>query len=396
MAILKRYSYGVELSYVESSTKKEINIQKETIEYIMVSYDYENNIIPIIVTKIRLSTDIYNKMFKDQGKGKLSLYMYRNLEDATSTSNLAYIDELFDYYMSNNTDPSCVLNVVSETNNMSYITCIIGLCKTELINQNIKEFGGVYSNIDLPTLVHEAVSSINIVMEPISNASKIQQISIPKINTIYRYLEYVNSKYSLYNSQYMYFMDFKYTYMKSMSGKYLDAKDGQHSYVAIDIRDLSSHKSITNGIVIDDKQDAYIVYVNASVAIIHSDNISPQVSGSITVVGTNGSNTVKIDTESIVNTVSNDSNVVVRSEDLSKADMIKNTIENNTISISFNKIEVDASIFTPNKEYLVSNYSGNDKYTGRYRLSFKQELFQNTGIKFVCASNIGITMVEHY
>ena len=69
--------------------------------------------------------------------------------------------------------------------------------------------------------------------------------------------------------------------MKSNSGKYIDPKDNEHPYIAIDIRKLTDVDVNLAGMVTDDDQEAYIIYVDAADAEIHPDRVTPETASKI-------------------------------------------------------------------------------------------------------------------
>ncbi len=398
MAIRSRYQYSAEMSYISSDSNKEYIILGASIEYIMASYDYEKAMMPVLCMKVKLDAAIYSKMVTDQDKGKVYLNLKKINVNGTSSVYKSYINDQFDYVMTDNPNTTSQMDGLVTGQGQSYHQCIIGLIKKQLIQNNQKQFNGIFKNTTMSSLVLDATSHMKILIEPFKYNTPIETLNVPATPSVMKYLAYLNSRYNFYGDQYMFFMDFDMAYLKSNSGKYIDSKDGQHPYIAIDIRDMTDYKSNTTGIVIDDKQKAYIIYIDSSEAKIYPDRVTPQVAGNIANIDKEiQSSTVKINTSDIVNTQSDSNSVMyVDSSDPNYAEYVANTLQNNAVTIVFNKTEMDCSIFTPNKEYLVSNYVNNSQYTGRYYLSFKKELFQNNGLNFTCASNIGLKMVVHY
>ena len=131
------------------------------------------------------------------------------------------------------------------------------------------------------------------------------------------------------------------------------------------------------GMVTDDDQETYIIYVDASDAEIHPDRVTPETASKIITTSADGKQeTVQIDTSAVVNTEPQLNAVTyVKSDDPNSAQYIANVLQNNAVTIVVNKTEIDVSVFTPNKEYLLSNYQDNNQYTGRYYLAWKKNCF---------------------
>jgi hypothetical protein len=74
---------------------------------------------------------------------------------------------------------------------------------------------------------------------------------------------------------------------------------------------------------------------------------------------------------------------------------VKNEISNTKYMIELKKQNVDCEIFTPNKQFLVSNYGELAKYDGKFILSYKKEFYYYTqGGEFIITSNIGLKLTQ--
>lgn len=398
MAVLSRYAYNVEIVYISSENNKQYPILGESIHDIVITHDFDNALMPTIAIIINLEANVYEKMKLDQGKGMIYLNIKKFKTNGTSSAKISYIADQFDYIMNDNPNYTKKFDKMVDGQGLAYKMCTIGLTKNKLINYNKKQFGGIMTNTNMSTLVQNGISHMPMVVEPIRFNAPIESMTVPAINTVVQYLAYLNDQKTFYGDQYLFFMDFNTCYLKSNSGKYLDAKDGQHKYVAFDIRDMTNYKALTSGIVIDDSQDSYIAYIEAKNTEIRPDRITPLEVGNVVTFDINGNTeNVTIDTSSIVNVQSTDNSVVyAESDDPNYAQYIASTLQNNTVTIVVTKTEMDASIFTPNKEYLISHYQGYEQYTGRYYMAFKKELLHNQGVQFINATTIGLRMVVHY
>lgn len=392
-----RYKYQLELSYI-SSTNKEYVIAPPSVTYLYIMRDYEKDVRPYILFKVKLDADIYDRMLNDQGKGRINLHIMMFNKDGTSSIFKSYINDQFDFMMQENQNPTANLDKLVAGKGIAYKTCTVGLYKSELIKQNQRQFNGIYKNTTMASLIQDATSDMKILIEPLKFNTSIDTLNVPTMNTVTSYLTYLNSKYNFYGEQYTFFCDFDKTYLKSNSGKYIDAKDGQYPYVAVDIRPMTDYQSNQTGIVIDDSQKAYIIYVDPAYVTFDPDRITPQLSSNVVAINTSGEHQESsVDTSMITDTASDkNSTVYVSSNDPNASKYIANTMTNKSVPIIISKPEMDATIFTPNKEYLISNYQGNNQYTGRYYLASKQEIFINKDVEFLCTINLGMRMVVHY
>ena len=77
--------------------------------------------------------------------------------------------------------------------------------------------------------------------------------------------------------------------------------------------------------------------------------------------------------------------------------MVYNTkaiMESGSVVITLNKTEIDSTILTPNKEYLVRNYESSSQYNGRYVLSYKKEIIMKEGENMIGNVMFGLRQVK--
>ena len=379
MAFQSAYDYDCEISF--NLKDQSVSIMKECVKYMVIDHDYSKKIMPIIYMKISLPAKIYNVMVPQQGVGKIFLRLYSKKQNVTSATPKNYIYDEFDYYMTDDPNAFRKLDEVDVNSGQAYKDCMIGLIKTELTQQNQRNFSGIYKNTNTVSLVQSATSHMKMVMQPFKNNIQLESFSCPSIGSVGQFISYINSQYSFYNGSYIYFMDFDKTYLRSNDGSYIDAKDGGYPYIAFDIRDLTQYQAQTVGIVDDYKQKAYIIYINAANAHIGMDRAQSQLTGSVVSINAEGSTeSVQIDTSAITSIQSSiDGSTVVRSDDPNAAQALASTIEESAGTLMVSKTDMDARIFTPNKQYLLSNYEDNPTYCGIYYMTYKKEIYLRSG-----------------
>lgn len=391
------YNYECEMSF--NLNGKSSNILKDYVKYMVVQYDYKNRIMPIIFVNISLPAQLYNIMVPNQGIGKIYLKLYNYTQKSTSNVQKTCIYDEFDYYMSDDPNSYKKLDVsTSQGSNVPYKVCTIGLIKSELTAFNHRVFEGVYKDTNTMSLIQSATSHMKMIIEPFENNMNINSINCPTIGTVGQFISYINSHYNFYNGSYIYFMDFNKTYLRSNNGKYIDAKDGEFPYIALDIRDMTQYQSKLSGMVIDDRQKAYIIYVDGNDAHINMDRATPQVQDSVMSVNTSGDAKVNIvDTSAITNIKpSADSAEIIKSDDPNASKALTSIIESEAGALYIRKVDMDNSIFTPSKQYLLANYEDNPKYCGIYYIVSKNEIYIRTGNKLKSQIVIGLGKVSDF
>lgn len=390
MAYQSSFDYDCELSF--NYKGKSNQILKECVKYILITYDYARRVMPIIYIKISLPADIYNKMVPAQGKGKLYFKLYRTKQNVTSSTPKTCIYDEFDYYMPDDPNSFKPLDETNVEQGSSFKECTIGLIKSELTEQNQRTFEGIYKNTNTASLIQSATQHMRMVMQPFTNNIELESFSCPPIGTVGQFIAYVNSQYSFYNGSYIYFMDFDKTYLRSNDGSYIDAKEGGYPYIAFDIRDMTEYQAQTIGIVEDSKQKAYVIYVDGANARITMNRSTSQLNGNVISINSEGSSTTaNIDTSAITSIASNMNGAnILRSDDPNAANVVASSIEESVGTLMITKTDMDSKIFTPNKQYLLSNYQDNPSYCGIYYLTGKEELYLRSGTALKCQITLGM------
>ena len=386
-AYITTFSYDCEVAF-NSTDGRQIPILKESISCIISESDYQKKIMPIMYMKLRLLPSVYNLMVPQQGKGKIYLKLYRiRNKGATSSAPKKVIYDEFDYYMTDDPNAYKKLDTRGEERGSAYKECFIGLIKIDLQRKNQKTFEGIFKNTDALTLVQAATSEMKMVIQPFDHNKKYKNFVCPTISSVAQFVAYLNQNDSFYKGSYMYFMDNDKTYLRSNDGSYIDARDGDLQYVAFDVRDLTARSALATGMVEDVGQDSYIIYVPGTDAQIIIDRVTSNFVGKVnTVSPVDGAKlqVARINTSRITNIGTAGSTIINVSDDSNASSHIATKIAETSDTMIVTKIDMDARVFTPNKQYLLCNYEDNPKYCGVYYLTNKKEIYLRNGTHMNC------------
>ena len=390
-SFITTFTYDCEVSFNDAENNTSTSILKECVKYLLIEHDYRNRIMPVIYMKVNLTPSLYNKMVPQQGKSKIFLNLTRvRNQGSTSSCAKSVIRDEFDYYMTDDPNSYKKLDTLAEGRGQAYKLCYIGLIKSDLQAINRKTFEGIYKDTNTASLVQEATKDMDIVMQPLTNNIPITNFACPTVTSIGQFLNYLNQQYSFYSGNYIYYLDFDKVYLRSNDGSYIDAKDGDHKYIAFDIRDLTDYDSLSSGIVDDDNQDAYIVYIESNNAQLLIDRITSELNGTITNISNNAvQDTSVVDTSAITSIDSNiAANTIITTNDPNGASNLSTMIAENSDTLTVTKTDMDSRIFTPNKVYMLSYYEDNPSYCGIYYLTKKQEIYLRNGNQMSCQMTI--------
>ncbi len=390
-SFITTFTYDCEVSFNNAETNTATEILKECVKYLLIEHDYAKRVMPVIYLKVNLTPSLYNTMVPQQGKSKIFLNLTRTRKQgSTSSCAKSVIRDEFEYYMTDDPNSYKEMDTIGEKDGSAYKLCYIGLIKSDLTQKNKKSFEGIYKNTNMVSLVQEATKDMDIIIQPFVNNTNITNFACPSVSTIGQFLQYLNQQYSFYSGSYIYYLDFDKTYLRSNDGAYIDAKDGDHKYVAFDIRDMTNYNSLSSGMVDDESQDAYVIFIESNNAQVSIDRVTSELNGQITNVS-NGSvqETTAVDTSAITSIETNISaNTIITTTDPNGASNVATQIAENSDTLIVTKADMDARVFSPNKQYMLSYYEDNPSYCGIYYLVKKQEIYLRNGDQMSCQMTI--------
>lgn len=396
MAISITYSYKVEASFVLDG--KEHAIIPETIGSVITNYDYDNNNIPIIYLGVRLDTVLYNKMLLNSERATITLTISKCKNTGNNSIYTNYIKDTFTYTMSTNPDYNETIEKESNTHaqiGTNYREGHIALIQSSVTDNNKKIVNTIIKNSNMASIIHKFTSHMKMVMEPLHVNKQFNYLIIPPIESVAKLLKYLNRQSIFYKGGYRYFVDFDKTYLLGAQGNPVDARDGSYSTVVINITDPTEDIASQTGIITDHKTRSYILNMNANNTITQVKKTEDKIFNKIIGVDSYG-NTRELVLDIPKTEGSSDKIRLERvpSDNLDYTDYLKDNIESSVIMFSVTKTEIDSSLITPNKEYIVRNYPTFSEYNGRYVLSYKKELFIAQGEGFISSIIFGLRKVK--
>ena len=397
MAISVSYSYKISAKFLLGN--KEEEILPQGITSIITNYDYYNNNIPIIYMGVKLETALYNKMVINAEKATIVLTIQRAKNTSRISAYKDYIKDTFTYSMSTNPDYNVTIEKESKTDNriaQNYREGYLALIQLNTTDNNKKIINNIIKDSNMMSIIHKYTSHMKMVMEPIHTDKYFKFLIIPPLESCAKLLAYLNKQSIFYREGYRYFVDFDRTYLLSAEGNAVDGKDGLYSTIIINIADpISEEISNQTGIVTDSQNKAYILNINANNTILNVKKSEDKIFNKVMGVDSYG-NTRELELNIPRSEGSSDKLRVERVplDNMDYTDYLRDSIENTTIMLSITKTEVDSSLITPNKEYIVRNYPTFSEYNGRYVLSFKKESFFNQEDTFISNVIFGLRKIK--
>lgn len=388
----EQYNYKIVLKYI-NSTNIEVEIDSTQIQYILIDKDFENINMPVITIFGSIEKNILDDMIRHSNDNLVTLGIYK-YDNTNQNDNITekYFNDKFIYMLNEDLSRTDKLDnpqgIDSKTGNRQYREVTIFLIQQNAINNNRQTINGVYHNASMNSLILQSTNYLgNMLLEPIKYDTRFDQVIIPPIDSISNYIRYLNDNLGVfYDSPYRFFIDFDTTYLVSSSGNAIRARNQYIYTIVIDIREIDSNISEEPGAYVDLKSGKYTIGIDTSKVEYVKNNVTNKIVNKVTVINSKGDvfeqdiedNKAKVTStiNQIMNISNNDQNVI---------NNISYSVESANVTITIVKNDLDASLFTLNKEYII-NDPVHDSYAGHYILLQVKQLFIKQNENFIMST----------
>lgn len=388
----EQYNYKIVLKYI-NSTNIEVEIDSTQIQYILIDKDFENINMPVITIFGSIEKNILDDMIRHSNDNLVTLGIYK-YDNTNQNDNITekYFNDKFIYMLNEDLSRTDKLDnpqgIDSKTGNRQYREVTIFLIQQNAINNNRQTINGVYHNASMNSLILQSTNYLgNMLLEPIKYDTRFDQVIIPPIDSISNYIKYLNDNLGVfYDSPYRFFIDFDTTYLVSSSGNAIRARNQYIYTIVIDIREIDNNISEEPGAYVDLKSGKYTIGIDASKVEYVKNNVTNKIVNKVTVINSKGDvfeqdiedNKAKVTStiNQIMNVSNNDQNVI---------NNISYSVESANVTITIVKNDLDASLFTLNKEYII-NDPVHDSYAGHYILLQVKQLFIKQNENFIMST----------
>lgn len=379
------YKYSANLKYVLG--EQIIEIEQMNIKSIAIDSDYKNMRMPMIMLTCSVHKDYVDLMEENQNKSIFILSIKRAVANSDMPNlYLDFIEDKFIYFISrsdeavleHSQDGNQDADFIDDPSRKDVFEIIsLGLLSLDHINKNKKMVNGIVSG-SLSSVMYYVTSHLPILIEPPKNNVNLQNQVIPPLNSISKTLEYLNSLSVFYDTAYRFFIDFDCSYLISSSGKYIPKKGETIGTVFMTLRNDEDPGAKIQGMVIDKENSMYKIDVDDSDCEITDNHISGKSFSKLTATGTSGnafSKEVADLSESEI--ISKTKTIRVYNDNNGLLDNMVSSINSSSIQLMIQKADIDSSVITMNKEYILQadDVYDREKYNGRYLLTRKRELY---------------------
>jgi hypothetical protein len=292
-----------------------------------------------------------------------------------------YINDKFIYFITGDIDESMGVEISEDNPNDAdeVDTATLGLLSLDHVNKNKKSINGILTG-KLSSIMYYIAGHLPILIEPPKTNTMMSNLVIPPINSVSKALQYLNSINVFYKTAYRFFIDFDKAYLISSSGRSIKCKGEDISTIMIVIHheDYKPEAKI-QGMNINKDHSMYIMNVDSKDCELSDNHVSEKSYSKISATTTSGSqinaslsnispkSSIKPKTKSI--RVMNDNGDIV--------DNMVSYLNTSAIQLLVQKVDIDSSKFTINKEYIIKadDAYNTELYNGRYILVRKRELY---------------------
>lgn len=376
---MDQYKYNIQLRYIKQKERISQEISSIHIQSIIIDRDYINNNLPVIFMNISLDKKLIDHMIENSKTNTmvLTIYKYIYKEGKLSTKS-KYIQEEMAYFIQDDLNYRASVDYSSKENNDKeiYKNINIGLMGINSINNNKKTFNTILRNTTMMNAVQYCTSHMNMIIERFNYNDTINQLLIKPQTTVSKTIEYLNGIKVFYKTPYRFFIDFDCGYLLSSSGTSVPRKGESINAILVVIRDPLNDNALAEGMLTNYNTKNYQIDVSAADTQVNLNRTTEKVYtavSSISESGESNSQTLNINQSKY----SKDKTEIIRTPS-SNPNLIQNiTASNNqtAATILLNKTNVDGSVFTPNKRYVIKNYNGHKDRDGDFILTRKRELF---------------------
>lgn len=379
------FKYRCTMTYIDSKRKAQ-EISMDNISIIVIDKDYENNNMPVITLSGMIDRKLRDQMIQEMDESIISLQLFKFNEFDDDNIGEVILNDIFMYMIEGDVSYSNQLDYnegINDQNDILTKTTIFML-KRDTVNSSRPIFNFVNRNVTTTDLVMRVSAYQSpLLLEPIDNNKHFDEVIIPPLTSISEYLEYINDNLcAMYNSGYMYFSDYDTTYILSKSGEKVEHKKQRYGAIVIDIGNLEEFEKNDQGSNYSVKNRVYHIPIGVSSTKFTKNIVTKHIVTNVAFIDSSGNlfskslgNTTKNNLEKtkIFTSTTSNENLVGN---------IANNLTNNELIIDVFKNDLDSSLFTPNKEYIINNSTEHEEYNGRFLICSNKQVFIKEDNKF--------------
>ena len=388
-----RYEISIEVRY----NNNRVFIDSTHIKSLAIERDYEKKNSPVTLLSITVDKNIADIIISKKDIAKIYLIVYKYVINTEFIIKEVYLEEEFIYFLTDTTNKTKEIDYNGEENNVDkdYTRpLLIGLVKQSIIDTNKQNImNEIFENARVIDMICKYSSNRKLLIEP-PNSEVVDKLVVTPITTYTEYIKFLDDKVNIYkDSYYRLFYDFDKTYLLSGKGVATYAKGEKKYPIIVNIESNMELDSKMQGLIVKDNK--YILNVDESVISEGKDNSSNLVYNNIIGINSDGSTaSTRIISDRVSSLLSKTFIQRYNTDNSNNNNSLKSTIENKEKTINIIKHNIDSSILSLNKEFIVKYEDKDKEYTGNYILINKKEIFSREEEHFCITIVITLAKVK--
>lgn len=392
------WRYKAEMVYLDTNKGISTKIKNECVKSIIIDHNYEQNCMPVLYVNISLDKALIDDMILNINKNLIMLAIFKYDELLDHVLEIECFREKFTYFLPddvNKTDSIDYSEQSSEQNlGDTYKTISLGLLCINHINSNKRHIEINAKDTSMYNLVKYITSGFsNILIEPFDYNNTFKQIIVPPQDSINKALKFLNNQKVFYKTPYRYYQDFNCAYIISTGGFGVARKDEKISSVIFDIKDILNIEANDTGMITDKNRGNYRIPVNMADTAVYDNSISNKSKNMVRGITSSGNITKMLSNNSSYSDAKV-SNIRLNNDNNHMIENIKAGYDSSNIYVNISKNNLDTSIITMNKRYLINHIDRYMEYNGSYILSRKRELYLREDDTFIMDSILNLRKFE--
>lgn len=387
-----RYDIHVECRYGDNYR---VFISPEHLKSLIIDYDFDGKNSPIVLLSLVVDKNISDIVIQNKDTAKIYLVVYKYASNSEFIIKEVYIEEEFIYFVTDKENKTKLLDYEEgeDNSNKDYTTpLLLGLVKQEIIDSNKQNImNEIFQNASVIDMICNH-NKRKLLIEP-PNDKIIDRLVITPITTFTDYIKYIDDNVNIYeDSNYRLFYDFDKTYIMSENGNPVYAKGENRYPIIIDIINNYNMESKLQGLDIVDER--YVITVDDKNVIPKKDNSSNLIFNNLIGVNSDGSTNSTAINSSRTDLLTKTQIQRYNNDNQNNNNSIKSSIENRERILNIIKHNLDTSILTINKQYIINYQDKDEEYTGNYILLKKKEIFSREEDHFCITDALTLSKVK--
>ncbi|MBR2212881.1 MAG: hypothetical protein IJ889_00425 [Eubacterium sp.] len=405
------YSYRVTLFFVDSEDNSTTEIAQDNIRSILIDKNFEDLNQPVLMLSVSVDKKILNRIIETQEDSLMALTLYKVNENNPDYIGDKVLEDLFIYMTDEDISYTNELDYNNDEHDRNdlFRNITFYLLKRDTVNnmnQVINTCNRGNRSIVGDKVFIEPITMVDLLMrvadyfwplliEPLQHNPNFDQVVIPPVTKVSDYIEYLNDNlYTFYDSGYRFFVDYDSAYIVSESGNKVEHKNEDYSTVIIEIGELLSLDHGRQGLIVDDDNSCYRIFLPVTYTKFTKNPFTKRLVTNVTSLTSSGDVSSKNILENITkNNTAKTKLFITKSSNPNIASNIESGLQNRNITLDINKPDLDASLFTVNKEYIIRNQV-HPEYDGKYLIQNVKQVFLKQDNKFKMSTLIRFAKIE--